>query len=154
MPPVITKPMSLKDRLKWYCVVSASLFLVLTIYLGVAYTFSNLRLDRALQYLRLTTGALTLIFGGLLLFRPQWAKVRVELFGVVSASVFLVLSTYVQVKYFYFGAETGMTLFLLEIAAALSSLLFGLLSLPRWQSFFALTVWVYSFYRFSHPGLG
>ena len=143
--------MKLEGRVKWYGVISACVFLLMSIYIEVAYVFSNPEFDKVLGYLRFTAGLSALIFGLLFLFKPHSVKVNVELYGVISACAFLIISTYMQMTYVFSDARVGTILYSLEITAALSSLIFGLLSFPKWQSFFALAVWLYSFYRFSQP---
>ena len=145
--------MTLRDRVKWYGSVSACVCLSLIIYMETAYVYSDLRLDRILGYLKFTAGLSALAFGSLFLFKPQSMKAGVEWYGVVSACVFLAVSTYVQMTWVFYGV-VGRFLNHLEFTAALASLIFGLLTLPRWQSIVALAVWGYSFYRFSQPAFG
>lgn len=143
--------MLLKDKTKWYCVISGCVFLALITYIRVAYVFSTRRLDQILGYLTLTTGLAALIFGLMFLAKPESVKIKVEWWGVISGYLFLAVSTYTRLMSVYFGADVRASLYLLAVASALSSLTFGLLSFPKWQSYFALAVWLYSFYWFAQP---
>jgi hypothetical protein len=62
------------------------------------------------------------------------------------------MSTYIKyVKVAYpFAEEASFHMRLAELTALLS-LVLGVMALPRWQSFFALAVFAYAFYWFSHP---
>ena len=78
-------------------------------------------------------------------------KDRVKWYAVVSAGLFLASSTYLHVKWvFEFGTVAG-GLASLATLSALTTLVLGLLSLPRWQSFFALAVFAYSIYWHTQP---
>jgi hypothetical protein len=79
-------------------------------------------------------------------------KDRVKWYGVVSGCAFLGISTYIKyVKVAFPYAEEASFYMRLAELAALSTLVLGVMSLPRWQSFFALAVFVYAFYWFTHP---
>jgi len=146
--------MTIKDRVKWYCVVSALVFLALSIYMGTAYVFSNLELDRILGYSKYTAGLSAVAFGFLYWIRPQSMRLSVGWYGVVSGCVFLIVSTYMQTTVAFYDVTLPRILNSLEFVSALAALIFGLLSFPKWQSYFALAVWAYSFYRFSQPAFG
>lgn len=151
--------MLLKDIVKWYGVISACVFLLISVYMQVAYVYSDMRVDSILGYLKFTAGLSALIFGLLYLLggrslRWQSFKDKVKWYGAISACVFLSLSIYIQVTWVFYDVRVGRLLHHLEFTAALAALVFGLLSLPRWQSFFALAVWVYTFYRFTQPAFG
>jgi len=146
--------MLLKDKMKWYGVISGGAFLVISAYMKVAYSFSDARLDNLLGYAKFTAALTAIIFGLLFFLKPQSIKFKVEWFGVISASMFLLVSTYMQMTFAFSDAWVGRLLHHLEFTAALAALTFGLLSFPKWQSYFALAVWVYSFYRFSQPAFG
>ena len=78
-------------------------------------------------------------------------KDRVKWYAVVSAGLFLASSTYLHVKWvFEFGNVAG-GLASLATLSALTTLVLGLLSLPRWQSYFALAVFAYSIYWHTQP---
>ena len=146
--------MLVKDRVKWYCVVSALVLLALSIYMETAYVFSDLRLDRILGYLKYTAGLAAVAFGFLYWMKPQSMRPSVGWYGVISACVFLVVSTYMLTTVAFYDVTLPRILNSLEFVSALAALFFGLLSFPRWQSYFALAVWAYSFYRFSQPAFG
>jgi len=79
-------------------------------------------------------------------------KDRVKWYGVISGGAFLLVSTYIKyVKVAFPYAEEASFYMRLAELTALLSLVLGVLSLPRWQSFFALAVFVYVFYWFTHP---
>ena len=143
--------MMLKARIKWYGVVSGCLFLMLSVYLLVAYTLTDLRVDRMLKYLWVTAGLSALIFGASFLLEPALIKFNAEWYGVLSACVFLVVSTYILRTHIFYDLRVGKALSYVEFTAALLALIFGLLSFPKRQSYFALVVWLYSFYVFSQP---
>lgn len=77
-------------------------------------------------------------------------KDRVKWYGVISGWAFLAVSTYVSVRHVFWDGATARALQLLAAAAAALTLIFGLLSLPRWQSFFALAVVGYALYWLTH----
>ena len=143
-----------KDRVKWYCVVSALVFLALSIYMGTAYVFSDPRVDRILGYLKYTAGLSAVGFGFLCWMKPHPSRLRFEWHGVISACVFLIVSTYMLTTFAFVDVTLPRILNSLEFVSALAALIFGLLSFPKWQSYFALAVWAYSFYRFSQPAFG
>lgn len=143
--------MLLKDKIKWYAVISTCVFLSVSIYMGTAYVFSDLELHRLLGYSRFTAGVAAVTFWLLFWLKPRAVKFRIEWFGFVAACLFLLISTYMQMTVAFSDARVGRTLHQLEITTALSALVFGVFSFPKWQSFFALAVWVYSFYRFAQP---
>jgi hypothetical protein len=71
-------------------------------------------------------------------------------YAVFGAGMFLVISTYVSIKHVFWSGATATLLQQFAFVAALVALIFGLLSLPRWQSFFALAVVAYAFYWLTH----
>ncbi len=76
---------------------------------------------------------------------------KIKWYGVVSGGVFIAISTYLNVKWEFESGKVAGRLALIAILAATATLILGLLSLPRWQSFFALAVFVYALYWFSKP---
>ena len=150
----------LKDKLKWYGAISGgiflatSIFLSISIYMEVGYLNYYVKLYRILGYLMITSGLSALIFGTLFVCNPQSVKDEAKWYGVISACVFMVISTYMLITFVFYDLRLPRILTYLEFTAALSALIFGLLSFPKWQSYFALAVWVYSFYRFSQPAFG
>lgn len=81
-------------------------------------------------------------------------KDRVKWYGVISACIFLAVSTYMRVKYIFWDVKLARFLEMSALVAASLALIFGLLSLPRWQSFFALAVVGYAIYWFTQPPFG
>ena len=78
-------------------------------------------------------------------------KEKVKWYGVVSGCVFLVVSTKLHVKYVFEDTRIANFLLLTSIISALLTMVFGLMSLPRWQSFFAIAVFGYALYWFTQP---
>jgi hypothetical protein len=76
---------------------------------------------------------------------------KTKWYGVVSGGAFIAISTYLRVKWIFDSGKVAGTLYLIAIVTALLTLVLGLLSLPRWQSFFALAVFGYAVYWFSKP---
>lgn len=76
---------------------------------------------------------------------------RIKWYGVVSGGLFIATSTYLNVKWVFESGRVAGRWYLIAILSALATLLLGLLSLPRWQSFFALAVFAYAIYWFSQP---
>jgi hypothetical protein len=76
---------------------------------------------------------------------------RVKWYGVVSGGFFIATSTYLHMRWVFESGRVAGRWYLIAILAALATLLLGLLSLPRWQSFFALAVFGYAIYWFSQP---
>jgi hypothetical protein len=151
--------MTIKDRVKWYGLITGfvflvtSIFLAINIYMEVTYLYVY-KLDMILGYLKFTAGFSALTFGILFFLKPQSVKEEAKWYGVVSACLFLVVSTYMQMTTAFHDSTLPTILNYLEFISALAALIFGLLSFPKWQSLFALAVWLYSFYRFSQPAFG
>ena len=150
--------MPLKDIVKWYCSVSVCVWFLSTAYMRGVYALPSLKTDRVLGYLVYTAGLSALIFGLLLLggqsLRWQPFRERVKWYGLICAGLFLAASVYVQTVWIFEVETVGRILTHTEFAMALGALIFGLLSVPRWQSIVALAVWLYSIYRFSQPAFG
>jgi hypothetical protein len=66
--------------------------------------------------------------------------------GLVTAGLFLMITTYLRVKFVFDSGEVAGALLMISIFLAILTLLFGLLSLPRWQAWTALVVSGYAFY--------
>ncbi len=151
--------MTLKDRVKWYGLVSGCVFLptsiilAIDIFLELTYLYVY-KLDKILGYLMFTSGLSALIFGTLFFFQPQSVKDEAKWYGVASAGVFLIVSTYMLTTFAFYDSTLPRILCYLEFTSALGALIFGLLTFPKWQSYFALAVWLYSFYRLSQPAFG
>ena len=152
--------MMLKDRVKWYGLVSGCVFLPISIFLAIDIHIELRFLDyhaelyNILGYLMFTSGLSALIFGTLFFLQPQSVKDGAKWYGLVSACVFLMVSTYMLTTFAFYDSTLPRILCYLEFTSALATLIFGLLSFPKWQSFFAIAVWIYSFYRFSQPAFG
>lgn len=78
-------------------------------------------------------------------------KDKVKWYGVVSGMLFIAVSTYLRMRVVFESSTVAQLLYLSATLAALLTLILGLLSLPRWQSFFALAVFVYALYWWSKP---
>lgn len=76
---------------------------------------------------------------------------RIKWYGLVSGGLFIATSTYLHVKWVFESGKVAGRLYFIAMVTALTTLLLGLLSLPRWQSFFALAVFGYAVYWFSQP---
>jgi hypothetical protein len=76
---------------------------------------------------------------------------RYKWHGLISGCVFLAVSTYMHVKYVFWDTRAANTLLLAAMASSLLALIFGLMSLPRWQSYCSLAVFVYACYWFTQP---
>ena len=79
---------------------------------------------------------------------------RAKWYGVISAWVFLAASTYLHVIYIFDDTTLPGLLVMVALVSAFFTLIFGLLSLPRWQSFFSLAIFGYALYWFSQPAYG
>jgi hypothetical protein len=77
-------------------------------------------------------------------------KDKVKWWGAISGCIFLGVSTYVSVRHVFWDGNTARILQRVALGAAGLTLVFGLLALPRWQSFFALAVVVYAMYWLTH----
>ena len=78
-------------------------------------------------------------------------KDRVKWFAMISAGVFLASSTYLHVKWVFESGNHAARWYGLATLSALTTLVLGALSLPRWQSFFALAVFAYAIYWHTQP---
>jgi hypothetical protein len=76
---------------------------------------------------------------------------KIKWLGIVSGTLFIIISTYLRVKFVFESGSVADFLYLSASLAALLTLILGLLSLPRWQSFVALTIFVYALYWWSRP---
>jgi hypothetical protein len=83
----------------------------------------------------------------------MFLKDKVKWYGVISGCVFLTISTYISVKHVFWNAGIARLLEYFALVAALLALGLGLLSLPRWQSFFALAIVAYALYWFTHAAI-
>jgi hypothetical protein len=67
-------------------------------------------------------------------------------YGLVTGALFLIITTYMRVKFVFDSGNFAGALLMTSIVLAILTLLFGLLSLPRWQAWTALIVSGYAFY--------
>ena len=67
-------------------------------------------------------------------------------YALATAALFLIITTYMRVKFVFDSGNFAGGLLLASIILAFLTLLFGLLSLPRWQAWTALIVAGYAFY--------
>jgi hypothetical protein len=63
--------------------------------------------------------------------------------------IFLVIHAYMRGKFIFESGNTAGMLLLISMVAAVLTLIFGVISLPRWQGFVALCVSAYAFYWFA-----
>jgi len=73
-------------------------------------------------------------------------KDRAKWYGLATGALFLIITTYMRVKFVFDSGNFAGSLLMACIVLAILTLLFGLLSLPRWQSWTALIVSGYAFY--------
>ena len=78
-------------------------------------------------------------------------KDKLKWYGVISGSIFLVLSTYMRLKFVFDSGKTAGSLFFVVVLSAFLTLLFGILSFPRWQSYLCLVIFIYALYCFTKP---
>jgi len=71
---------------------------------------------------------------------------RAKWYGLASGGLFLIISTYMRVKFVFDSEHFAGALLIAAIILAALTLLFALLSLPRWQALIALTLSAYAFY--------
>jgi hypothetical protein len=80
------------------------------------------------------------------MFNLKTIKGAAKWFGLATGVLFLILSTYMRVKFVFDSGDLAGALLMVLIGLAVLTLLFGVLSLPRWQSWIALAVTAYAFY--------
>jgi hypothetical protein len=73
-------------------------------------------------------------------------KEAVKWYGLATGGLFLIITTYMRVKFVFDSGNFAGTLLLLSVVLAMLTFLLGLLSLPRWQAWTALLVSGYAFY--------
>lgn len=66
--------------------------------------------------------------------------------GLGTGALFLIITTYMRVKFVFDSGNFAGALLMVSIVLAILTLLFGLLSLPKWQAWTALIVSGYAFY--------
>jgi hypothetical protein len=67
-------------------------------------------------------------------------------YGLVSAAVFVIITTYMRVKFVFDSGRLAGALLAVSIVLAILTFVFALLSLPRWQGWTALIISGYAFY--------
>ena len=67
-------------------------------------------------------------------------------YGLATGALFLIITTYMRVKFVFDSGNFAGTLLLISIVLAILTFLAGLLSLPRWQAWTALIISGYAFY--------
>jgi hypothetical protein len=80
------------------------------------------------------------------MFSLKTLKDGAKWYGLATGVLFLILSTYMRVKFVFDSGDFAGALLMVLIGLAVLTLLFGVLSLPRWQSWIALAVSGYAFY--------
>lgn len=70
---------------------------------------------------------------------------------LATGFLFLVVSTYMRMKFVFESGNTAGLLMFVAMIAALLTLIFGLAAIPRWQSFVALAICGYAIYWLSGP---
>jgi hypothetical protein len=78
-------------------------------------------------------------------------KEKAKWWGLIFSVIFLGISSYMRWKYVFESANTGGMFWLASLIIILMTLVCGVLALPRWQSFVALAVVIYSVYWLSGP---
>ena len=73
-------------------------------------------------------------------------KEKAKWCSLASGALFLIISVYMQRKFIFESGNTAGRLLLIAMIAALVTLVLGILSLPRWQSFIALGIAGYAIY--------
>jgi hypothetical protein len=71
---------------------------------------------------------------------------RAKGYGLATAALFLIITTYMRVKFVFDSGNLAGGLLLASEILAILTLVFGLLSMPRWQGWTALIVAGYAFY--------
>jgi hypothetical protein len=71
---------------------------------------------------------------------------KAKWYCVVSAIIFISISSYLRVKFVFDSGRTAGILFLAALLFALLTFVFALFSFPRWQSFVAFLVFAYAVY--------
>ena len=73
-------------------------------------------------------------------------KEKVKWYGLATGALFLIITTYMRVKFVFDSGNLAGALLMAAILLAILTLLFGLSSLPKWQAWIALAVSSYAFY--------
>jgi hypothetical protein len=75
-------------------------------------------------------------------------KESLKWFCLVSGLLFFAISTFIRVIEVFRSGNDGAYMILFAIASAFLTLVLGIASFPRWQSFFGFVVFVYAIYWF------
>jgi hypothetical protein len=67
----------------------------------------------------------------------------------ISGVIFLIIHAHMRGKFIFESGNTAGKLLLISMIAALLTLVFGIMSLPRWQGFVALAISAYAAYWFA-----
>jgi cobalamin biosynthesis protein CobD/CbiB len=73
-------------------------------------------------------------------------KEQAQRFGLATGALFLIITTYMRVKFVFDSGNFAGTLLLISVVLAISTVLLGLLSLPKWQAWTALIISAYALY--------
>ena len=72
----------------------------------------------------------------------EYSKWLSQIFAVVS----LITIVYVKSKWLFVTGSNGGFLVLISLIAAILTFIFGIVSIPRWQGFVALTIFCFVMY--------
>lgn len=75
-------------------------------------------------------------------FIKHWAK----WYGLTTGALLLIITTYMRIKFVFQSENFAGSLLMTAIVLVILTLLFGLLSLPKWQAWTALAISGYGFY--------
>ena len=67
-------------------------------------------------------------------------------YALSAGMMFIIVNLYVRMKFVFEPGPTPGTLLIFSIFLAILTLAFGLLSIPRWQSWIALAIFCYALY--------
>jgi hypothetical protein len=73
-------------------------------------------------------------------------KEQAKWYVLASGALFLLVSTYLRVKFVFESGNLAGALLLVSMILAVLTFVFGLLSLPRWQSWVAFAISGYALY--------
>ena len=78
-------------------------------------------------------------------------KDRVKWYGLVSGGLFIAVSTYLHLKFVFESTTIVAILYTSASLSAAVTLILGILSLPRWQSFVAIAIFGYALFWWTLP---
>jgi hypothetical protein len=73
-------------------------------------------------------------------------KAGAKWYALVSSVLFVTVSTFIRVKYIFESGFIEGVLLYSSLGLAIITLLFGLLALPKWQSWVSLAIFCYAVY--------